>query len=138
MSKTAAVNIIQLFRHLAIVVFILGAFLFSVNKVLKPLSATPCFAVSVKKLTDSAFTSKAENTKEGVSSLRAVKRKTTLEATMPFLYLTVQQQITGFQVPCLVYLFGSQKETILPYAVRVPVIDFISRFFQVSIQPNAP
>ena len=93
-----------------------------------------------------AYTAAAHGTPQQQSSRLAtapssedntvVKQKVSLEATTSFVALNLQQGIVPLpQQPT----FANPADELLPaYTAVPPGIGFVSRFFPVTIQPNAP
>ena len=137
MLKTTAKYSCQVFRHLTIVVVVLGAFLFGGNK---PSTKTSILLSGVNKQVAVTIDSKVEKDTWGkkLSFFKDYKQKLSLKASISSLPLAFQPQVVVFQAPNLALIFVPLKKALPPYAARAPGINFISRFFPVSIQPNAP
>ena len=129
-----------LFQHLAIVVILLSAFLFSgANKLTSffPLPDSRTLQETTPKL---AACLKQSKITEKIASATAIKikRKTSAEAIIPAFNVAFQPHIVAYHTPDLLCFFIAQKGEVPPYAARAPRVSFLIRFFPITIQPNAP
>jgi hypothetical protein len=136
MHKTTAVNIFPLFRYLPIAVFFLSTFLFSFQEVI--FSLPPAEPPATGKIFNNQCSTATQIKEAHAPAFKAAKRNNTLEARLPLLNLAVPHQAVAFQLASFIYSFPGKKE--IPQLYRNPsgCFNFISRFFPISILPNAP